>query len=154
MTRDPIQWSAYKDSNPFEDDTFIIHQSGFLDIIRLTDEMWLGSIIIQLAHKYEHDQELLGYLMTIAFEMMIVEAIDVLRDMYHIPLPLDVKDFKVHDRIRYIHPRMVGLMIESGMIPQQTKSVFKKIEEDVPVGPLSSSSISPLRNRDTCSLIR
>ena len=125
---DPIQWSTYKDSNPFEDDTFIIHQSGFLDIIRLIDEMWLGDIIIQLAHKYEHDQELLGYLMTIAFEMMIVEAIDVLRDMYHIPLPLDVKDYKVHDRIRYIHPRMVGLMIESGMIPQQIKSVFKKLK--------------------------
>ena len=126
------------DQTIIEDDevahaTFIIHSPGLDDILRIADEMGLPTLIIQLAEKHPNNQEALTHLMKCAFSKMLVEAIEVLHDIYHVPLPTEFGDnptsfFSAHRSSRYIHPRMVDLLFEGGLSSQQIKAILKEVD--------------------------
>ena len=95
--------------------------------------MGLPTLIIQLAEKHPENKEALAHLMKCAFSKMLVEAIEVLHNTYHVPLPTDFGDnptafFSVHRSSRYIHPRMVDLLIESGLLSQQIRAILKEVD--------------------------
>ncbi len=83
-------------------------------VLEVADWMMISAIVIQLADRHHQNERVMAILMYVALVSMEVEAIEHLRDVYHIPYPeikLGKMSSTLHDYRRYIHPRIIDHMV-------------------------------------------